>query len=96
MMTPDEFKALFATINDWVATHGRFTRGIVNGYIAVDVFEYEDDKVRISRRRESKAMEILRKENHNPVLMINEDGSTLRYHGEFCYIEDHLKALVAT
>lgn len=94
MMTPDEFKSFFAAINDWVATHGKPTRGIVNGYIALDVFQYDDDVVRISRHRGSKAMEIERKENHNPVLMLREDGSTLRYHGEFMYIENHLKTLI--
>jgi len=39
-------------------------------------------------------MEIKRKENQNPVLMINEDGSLLRYHGEFSLVREHLRQLV--
>lgn len=55
---------------------------------------YEDDQVKIQIHPSSLEMEIERKENRNPVIMMDAVGNIFRYHGEFTYVEKHLRKLL--
>lgn len=65
----------------------------VCGNIGVPGRAYEDDVLSIVEWTEKGMLEIVRKENRNPVLMTCEDYGPLRYHGEFARIADHFFAL---
>lgn len=91
-----EFIAFMDRVRDWTTKHGTVKYGVVNGHLCVPVFFYEDDVISVSSHRYGKEMEIERKENKNPVVMTREDGSILRYHGEFRFIRDHLEKLTQT
>jgi len=89
-----ELKDLLDQIRTWTQKNGGSMNGIVNGWVCVPVYFYGDGTVGISCHRHGLEMEIRRKENDNPVIMVNEDGSILRYHGEFSHVRDHLSNLI--
>lgn len=54
---------------------------------------YEDPHVRILKRVDTKAMEIEKRENFNPVVYTDDAGEAYRFHGEYADIADHVAAL---
>lgn len=66
----------------------------VNGTLCRNAIVYADEVVHVAVDPLSKEMQITRVENKNPVVCVDEDGQTYRYHGEFNHVEGHLLGLI--
>jgi hypothetical protein len=56
---------------------------------------YEDRHMLIAADTKSLALSVVRKENLNPVLWVEPDGSIPRSHGEITYLRDHVQQLAS-
>jgi hypothetical protein len=56
---------------------------------------YEDDKIVIVAHARNKGMVVIRRENRNPVLWVQEDGTIPRVHGEMEKLRAHLVKLLS-
>lgn len=95
-----DFRKICEHAREVVFRKGKVQRDVCLGYyICCSCFVYEDDVVKIVvsgekvRASEPGLLEIVRKENNNPVLMADEKNYKIRYHGEFGFIKDHFFSL---
>jgi len=55
---------------------------------------YEDHIVAIRRHGQSGGYELIRKSTDNPVAIYASTGTCIRLHGEFRYVNEHVRLLV--
>jgi hypothetical protein len=60
-----------------------------------NVFEYEDEHIRIVAGKFDLTLGVDRKANNNPCIIVEDDGSILRWHGEAWELNEHLNKLVS-
>jgi len=60
-----------------------------------DVMVYTDDTIAIATSLSNGAMWVERRENHNPVIYLDEKGVPYRVHGEYTELIDHVQDLLA-
>lgn len=98
-MNSFEFREICTHARTVLFRKGKIQRDVCLGYIGCLCFVYEDDQVKIVSSTEKVGsdeagiLEIVRKENNNPVLMADEKNYKIRYHGEFAHIKEHFFAL---
>lgn len=98
-MTSHDFRKICEHAREVLFRKGEVKQEVCLGYIGCLCFVYEDEVVKIvstterCRNEEAGLLEIVRKENNNPVLMADEKNYKIRYHGEFSYIEEHFFSL---
>lgn len=55
--------------------------------------QFEDDEIKITGSLNDQQLEVERKENMNPVVMVVSDGEVIRVHGEYIKLTDHVDQL---
>lgn len=59
----------------------------------LDGIMYEDELIFIQKSSDDLWMEIVRKLNNNPFYFMY-NGDSIRFHGEYIYLEDHVNKLL--
>lgn len=59
----------------------------------LDGILYEDNLILVMKSSDDRWMEILRKNTNNSVYYM-QDGESIRFHGEYIYLEEHVDNLL--
>jgi hypothetical protein len=99
LATRDEADRFFDLVRQYARERGVPGPGYICGRLNVPALVFEDRVVRISAAKDTPALEIVFKypdgKITNSVIMVTDDGDTIRVHGEHVYVVPHIEMLAS-
>lgn len=93
-LSSENYALLLNRCRQFATKNGTQRAKFIGAYLVRDAWVYQDSVVEINVDPLCSRMDIVRVENRNPVVCLDNMGQQYRTHGEFRYVKEHLMKLV--